>query len=62
MIALTASAFLSEREKAKLFGMNDHVGKPFAPEELLDKMSICLDAARETLSVNASAPGVKEKN
>ncbi len=46
VIALTASAFLSEREKAKLFGMNDHVGKPFAPEELLEKMSICLEAAR----------------
>ena len=42
VIALTASAFLSEREKAKLFGMNDHVGKPFAPEELLEKMSACL--------------------
>ena len=42
VIALTASAFLSEREKAKLFGMNDHVGKPFAPEELLDKMTNCL--------------------
>ena len=47
VIALTASAFLSEREKAKLFGMNDHVGKPFAPEELLDKMSVCLEAYRD---------------
>ena len=46
VIALTASAFLSEREKAKLFGMNDHVGKPFAPEELLDKMSTCLAIQR----------------
>jgi len=42
VIALTASAFLSEREKAKLFGMNDHVGKPFAPEELLEKITNCL--------------------
>ena len=47
VIALTASAFLSEREKAKLFGMNDHVGKPFAPEELLEKISHCLEVHRE---------------
>lgn len=39
IIALTASAFLTEREKARLFGMNDHVGKPFSPEELLDKIA-----------------------
>lgn len=42
IIALTASAFLTEKEKAKLFGMNDHVGKPFGPEELLSKISNCL--------------------
>ncbi|MEM8906431.1 MAG: tetratricopeptide repeat protein, partial [Bacteroidota bacterium] len=42
IIALTASAFLTEKEKAKLFGMNDHVGKPFGPEDLLDKISNCL--------------------
>ncbi|NNE29060.1 MAG: response regulator, partial [Saprospiraceae bacterium] len=42
IIALTASAFLTEKEKAKLFGMNDHVGKPFGPEELLEKISACL--------------------
>jgi len=42
IIALTASAFLTEKEKAKLFGMNDHVGKPFAPEDLLEKISHCL--------------------
>ncbi len=38
IIALTASAFLTEREKARLFGMNDHVGKPFSPEELVEKI------------------------
>ena len=42
IIALTASAFLTEKEKAKLFGMNDHVGKPFGPDDLLDKISACL--------------------
>ena len=44
IIALTASAFLSEAEKAKLFGMNDHVGKPFSPEELMEKINNCLSA------------------
>ncbi len=42
IVALTASAFLTEKEKAKLFGMNDHVGKPFSPEELLDKVYLML--------------------
>ncbi len=65
VIALTASAFLSEREKAKLFGMNDHVGKPFAPEELLDKMSTCLEAAREGQLAGGGKPqraSLKESN
>jgi CheY-like chemotaxis protein len=39
IIALTASAYLSKKEKAQLFGMNDHVGKPFQPTELLEKIS-----------------------
>lgn len=43
IIALTASAFLTEKEKAKLFGMNDHVGKPFGPEDLMDKITALLD-------------------
>ncbi|MBI1227400.1 MAG: response regulator [Bacteroidetes bacterium] len=42
IIALTSSAFLTEKEKAVLFGMNDYVGKPFSPEELLEKISACL--------------------
>ncbi len=42
IIALTASAFLSEKEKAVLFGMNDHVGKPFSPAELMGKIYKCL--------------------
>ena len=42
IIALTASAFLTEKEKAVLFGMNDHVGKPFSPAELMEKIKNCL--------------------
>ena len=48
IIALTASAFLTEKEKAKLFGMNDHVGKPFGPEDLLDKISACVAVYKNT--------------
>lgn len=47
IIALTASAFLTEKDKAVLFGMNDHVGKPFSPEELLGKINACLKVYRE---------------
>ena len=39
IIALTASAYVTEKEKAQLFGMTDHIGKPFSPDELLDKLS-----------------------
>ena len=42
IIALTASAFLTAKEKAKLFGMNDHVGKPFGREELVEKIALAL--------------------
>lgn len=48
IIALTSSAFLTAKEKAKLFGMNDHVGKPFSPEELLEKISHCLEFCKTT--------------
>jgi CheY-like chemotaxis protein len=39
IIALTASAYVTEKEKAQLFGMTDHIGKPFSPEELLEKVT-----------------------
>lgn len=39
IIALTASPYLTETEKAKLFGMNDYIGKPFSAEELMEKVS-----------------------
>jgi CheY-like chemotaxis protein len=44
VIALTSSAFLTEKEKANLFGMNDHVGKPFSPDELLEKIDACVNS------------------
>jgi CheY-like chemotaxis protein/tetratricopeptide (TPR) repeat protein len=39
IVALTASAYVTEKEKAQLFGMTDHIGKPFSPEEMLDKIT-----------------------
>ncbi|MBL7816744.1 MAG: response regulator [Saprospiraceae bacterium] len=38
IIALTASAYINEKEKAQLFGMTDHIGKPFSPDELMEKV------------------------
>lgn len=51
IIALTASAYLTEKDKAQLFGMNDHVGKPFGPEELMDKISQCLATKEKGIRV-----------
>lgn len=34
IVALTASALVDEREKAIVVGMNDHIPKPFSPEQL----------------------------
>lgn len=42
IIALTASAYLTDKDKAALFQMDDHIGKPFSPEELMEKVVICL--------------------
>ncbi len=36
IIALTASALLDEKEKALQAGMNQHLSKPFTPEQLLE--------------------------
>jgi CheY-like chemotaxis protein len=51
IIALTASAFKEDRERAELAGMDDFLSKPFQSEELISK---CLawgkaEAPRETL-------------
>ena len=47
IIALTASAFATVAEEAKAVGMNDHLGKPFNPHELYDKIKNALEAAKE---------------
>ena len=38
IIALTASAMIEDREHVLSIGMNDHVAKPFNPDELFNKM------------------------
>lgn len=48
IVALTASAYINEKEKAQLFGMTDHIGKPFSPDELLEKIIRVLIAAQTT--------------
>jgi len=55
IIALTASAYLSEKEKAQLFGMDDHVGKPFGPDELMEKISLCLSKKTKRTSKRIAA-------
>lgn len=41
IIALTASALLDEKEKALQAGMNQHLAKPFNPEQLLEVFRQC---------------------
>lgn len=41
IIALTASALLDEKEKALQAGMNQHLAKPFTPEQLLEVFRQC---------------------
>ena len=58
IIALTASTYLNEKEKAQLFGMTDYIGKPFSPEELLEKVSRVF--APEVLDLEAQLKGLSE--
>tara|TARA_R110001606_G_scaffold145231_1_gene285051 strand:+ start:262313 stop:264670 length:2358 start_codon:yes stop_codon:yes gene_type:complete len=39
IIALTASTMMEDRDKVKRFGMNDHIIKPFDPEDLKKKVN-----------------------
>lgn len=52
IIALTASAFLTEKEKAHMFGMTDYIGKPFAPEELIDKIIEVIDHHQKSFTAS----------
>ncbi|MFN4256500.1 MAG: tetratricopeptide repeat protein [Saprospiraceae bacterium] len=55
IIALTASAYLTDKDKAELFQMNDHIGKPFSPEELLEKVVASLTSKQSKLKIRPVA-------
>lgn len=48
IIAMTANAFNEDVEKCKSAGMDDHIAKPYAPQELQSKInSLVFNAVRE---------------
>ena len=58
IIALTASAYINEKEKAQLFGMTDHIGKPFSPNEMLEKIvRVLMNTKPETVDYAAMPVG-----
>jgi PAS domain S-box-containing protein len=48
VIALTASALLDEKEKALNAGMNEHLCKPFTPDQLAQKLQDFFTERKET--------------
>ena len=56
IIALTASTYIDEKEKAQLFGMTDHIGKPFSPDELMEKVIRVLMSAKQKVNKPLSIP------
>ncbi len=44
IIALTASTLMEDRDKLKRYGINDHIIKPFEPEELKRKLTLYLSS------------------
>ena len=50
IIAMTAHALASDREKCLSFGMNDHVTKPIEPKKLFASLIQCIKPKDRTLS------------
>ena len=49
IIALTASAMLSQKDKAFLAGMNDYLSKPFKPSQLFEKLKLFYSEKQEKI-------------
>lgn len=49
IIALTASAMLTQKDKAFTTGMNDYVSKPFNPSQLQEKLNLFLRSEAQKL-------------
>ncbi len=49
IIALTASAMVSQKDKALLAGMNDYLSKPFKPSQLFEKLKLFYSEKQEKI-------------
>ncbi len=54
IIALTASAMVSQKDKALLAGMNDYLSKPFKPSQLFEKLKLFYSQKPERRTETAS--------
>ncbi|CAK8711071.1 histidine kinase [Candidatus Electronema halotolerans] len=60
VIALTANAMLSDKEKSRQAGMNSHIGKPFQEEELLATLCRLLPQGRQPAAADIAPPAKKQ--
>jgi two-component system sensor histidine kinase/response regulator len=60
VIALTANAMLSDKEKSRQAGMNSHIGKPFQEEELLATLCRLLPQGRPPAAADIAPPAKKQ--
>ena len=62
IIALTASAMVSQKDKALLAGMNDYLSKPFKPSQLFEKLKLFYSEKQEKIKeMPIHTEGVKEQ-